>query len=245
VAQTLLQIFPAAADLLALEPEDLAAVLIEVIPGASQGNAGCGIGDLMAQVVSVVPGQGYPHEKQRDVELAIAEALSWLATQGLVVLNPGQPHGRWYVLTRRGAALRTRANVGAYRLGRTLPIELLQPDLADKVHHLYVRGDYDTAIFQAFKEVEVAVRQAGGYTDDDLGVKLMHAAFNPDNGPLTDMEAVESERRAMMFLFSGAIGAAKNPSSHRRVKMNRQTAARLIVFASHLLEIVAVRELFR
>ena len=65
-----------------------------------------------------------------------------------------------------------------------LPSDLLQPALDRKVRHLFLRGDHDTAVFQAFKEVEVAVRKAGGYTDGDLGKDLMTKAFNPDMGRL-------------------------------------------------------------
>jgi hypothetical protein len=42
---------------------------------------------------------------------------------------------------------------------------------------------------------------------------------------------------AVMHLFSGAIGHAKNPMSHRDVAITAQEA-RLIIFASHLLDIV-------
>jgi hypothetical protein len=52
---------------------------------------------------------------------------------------------------------------------------------------------------------------------------------------------VPAEREALMHLFSGAIGYAKNPPSHRDVGINAQEAARLIIFASHLFEIVEQR----
>jgi hypothetical protein len=42
-------------------------------------------------------------------------------------------------------------------------------------------------------------------------------------------------------LFSGAIGHAKNPTSHRHVSLSREEAARLIVFASHLLAVTEER----
>ena len=44
-----------------------------------------------------------------------------------------------------------------------------------------------------------------------------------------------------MHLFAAAIGHAKNPTSHRDVAMTALEAARLIVFASHLFEIVERR----
>ena len=124
-----------------------------------------------------------------------------------------------------------------------LPVELLQPVLAEKVWPQFLRGDHDVAIFQAFKEIEVAVRTAAngkgaGYPDDRVGTTLMRKAFHPDSGPLTDVSLVMSEREAEMHLFSGAIGHGKNPPSHRDVEPAPQEAARLIVFASHLLSIV-------
>jgi hypothetical protein len=52
---------------------------------------------------------------------------------------------------------------------------------------------------------------------------------------------VAAEREAEAALFAGAIGHAKNPTGHREVEMSPPTAVRLIVFASHLLDIVARR----
>jgi protein gp37 len=49
---------------------------------------------------------------------------------------------------------------------------------------MFMRGDYDVAVFQSFKEVEVAVREAARMSNSDIGRKLMQAAFNPDTGPL-------------------------------------------------------------
>jgi uncharacterized protein (TIGR02391 family) len=185
-------------------------------------------------------GGGYPPGAQHDIALALAEALSWLETQGIIVQNPNQP-AKWHRLTRRGQELRTRADLEAFRKGRTLPLDLLHQSLAKKVHHLFLRGDHDTAVFQAFKEVEVAVRRAGNYADSLVGRDLMQKAFHPHTGPLRDDALVVAERESEMFLFSGAIGHAKNPASHRDMNLTRREAARLIVFASHLLDIVEQR----
>jgi hypothetical protein len=245
LTETLHSIFPKSEDLVALEPEDLAGVLLEVVPGVMQ-NGRFAISHLVDPLFPPTIGETYPYGVHRPVELAIAEAVSWLVSQGLLVIDPSQQIGRLYALTRRAATLRNRADVEAYRKGRMLPVELLQPTLAEKVWPQFLRGDHDVAVFQAFKEVEVAVRKAAngknaGYPDDVLGVALMRKAFHPDTGPLTDMSRVAGEREAEMHLFSGAIGHAKNPASHRDVEPSPQEAARLIVFASHLLSIVEQR----
>ncbi len=99
----------------------------------------------------------------------------------------------------------------------------------------FSQGEYETAVFQAFKEVEVLVRYTGGYASTDLGVDLMRKAFNKDNGPLTDMSTPVSEREALAHLFAGAIGSYKNPSSHRHVKIDAEEAVEMIILASHLM----------
>ena len=106
---------------------------------------------------------------------------------------------------------------------------------------LFLRGEYDTAIFQAFKEVEVAVRDAGNYNPTDLGTKLIRGAFNAPNGRLTDTNLPEAEQQALSDLFAGAIGLYKNPHSHRHVSITAEEAVEIIMLASHLLYIVDSR----
>jgi hypothetical protein len=240
----LLEAFPDQADLLSLEPEELAFVLIGEVRRLQQ-SAGFTFSDVEQEFFPPWQGgpqrPGYPQHTNSQVCIALAEALSALETQGLIVRNPNQPSANWYLVTRRGLTLRSSADIDAYRQGRTLPLDLLPQGLTDKVYPLYLRGDHDTAVFQAFKEVEVAVRRAGGYGDGLVGRDLMHKAFHPETGPLRDKALIAPERESEMFLFSGAIGHAKNPPGHRDVGMSRATAARLIVFAAHLLGIVEER----
>ena len=101
-----------------------------------------------------------------------------------------------------------------------------------------MQGDYDAAVFQAFKQVEVAVRKAGNYTELDLRVSLMRDAFHPEDGTLTASGRQQAEKQARSDLFAGAIGSLKNPGSHREVEITAEEAAEIIVFASHLLRIV-------
>lgn len=244
---TLHFLFPDVQILLALAPEELAGVLIELAsppPGRSPEpfSLNTFIGPSFRPNES-----GYPQGMRRQVILAVAEAMSWLISQGLVIEDPEQP-ASWLLLTRRGQTVRTRADVSAFRKGKVLPTELLQPILVEKVWPQFLRGDHDVAVFQAFKEVEVAVRKVAnkkgaGYPNDLVGTKLMRSAFHTDNGPLRDAALVTAEREAEMHLFSGAIGHAKNPASHRDVGLSPEEAARLIVFASHLLSIVEQRSI--
>ncbi len=105
-----------------------------------------------------------------------------------------------------------------------------------------MRGDYDTAVFQAFKEVEVAVRVAGNFDSTHYGVALVREAFKDSTGPLTDSSLPTGEQEALAHLFAGAIGYYKNPRSHRNVVIDDPTeAVEMIMLASHLLKIVDSR----
>src|SRR5215203_5413259 len=95
-----------------------------------------------------------------------------------------------------------------------------RPSIREDVWALYHRGKYDTAVFEAMKAVEVAVREAAALPDGLLGVKLMRAAFAVEGGPLTDIRVDGGERVARMELFAGAIGSYKNPHSHCNVELD-------------------------
>jgi hypothetical protein len=83
--------------------------------------------------------------------------------------------------------------------------------LFDNVYNLFIRGDYDTAVFRAYKEVEVRVREKAGLPSDMVGVTLMRTAFHTDTGKLTDRDAVPAERQATSDLFAGVLGLIQVP----------------------------------
>jgi uncharacterized protein (TIGR02391 family) len=244
MTHTLLTIFPDPKDLLAVEPEDLGGIVLEIAPGVMQNE----MFRIDNFIYPLYPGAqtAYPLGSRREVMNALAEAISWLLRSGLIFEDPEQPVAAWYRLTRRAQALKTRTDVEQFRKGRILPIELLQPALAEKVWPLFLRGDHDVAVVQAFKMVEVAVRKAAnaksaGYPDDLVGTSLMQEAFNVEKGPLMNPSAPAGEKRADMFLFAGAMGSARNPIAHHDRNVPAQDAARLIVFASYLLNILEGR----
>lgn len=84
------------------------------------------------------------------------------------------------------------------------------------------------------------MRDAAGLPNELLGVNLMRKAFSPKDGVLRDPEAEGGEQQATADLFAGAIGAYKNPASHRTVKFDDpMEAAEVIQLADLLLRIVA------
>ena len=119
-----------------------------------------------------------------------------------------------------------------------LPEHELHPVIAQKVWGIFLQGNYDLAVFQAFKQVEVAVRKAGGYEENDRGTDLMRKAFHTDTGNLSDQSRLSAVKQAMSDFFAGAIGLYKNPSSHHEVEFAPEEAAEIIIIASHLLRLV-------
>ena len=225
--------------LLGLEPEELAGIVLEHFN--SQGTtkrALIGCGNFIAPETL----RDYPRDHVDDIRYALVEALLWLENEGLITQDPGQRSKDWCFITRRGRKLKNRTAVAAYRKANLLPKELLHPMMVDKVWPLFSRGAYDTAVFQAFKEVEVAVRDAGEYPEEDCDAELMKKAFDSKTGKLTETSLTEGEKHATSALFAGAMGLYKDPSCHRNVNFTAEKAAEMIIFASHLLKIVDSRQ---
>jgi len=147
-----------------------------------------------------------------------------------------------YHPTKKGVQLKEeqfQRLVGKWTL---VPSLLFHRLIIKKAYAAFRREEFDTAVFHAFKAVEVRVRQLSGLPADLVGISLMRKAFDIDNGPLSDPQAPRAEREALSHLFSGAIGCYKNPHSHRDVELGFNEAFGMILVASHLLQVLDRRE---
>lgn len=202
---------PDATVLLALTPEELGAKMLFLLRRRdSQASGPLSFGSNGMYILnnlqnemwpsSNLNGQPvYPREKQSEIILAMSEAWAWLTAQGLIVPASGtNGFNGWHVLSRRARKMENESDFTNFVIGRLLPKEMLNPQIATQVWSAFMRGEFDVAAFQAMKGVEVAVRTAARLGNDLIGVKLMRAAFAPEAGPLTDMEAEGGERVGRM-----------------------------------------------
>lgn len=180
----------------------------------------------------------YSGEYRKEFCKRLTEAWIWLEREMFLAPKPGEK-GDWVFITRRGTKVLESQDFNTYKQSYLLPSENLDPILTSKVKPAFIRGDYDTAVFHAFKEVEVRVRTKAGYKSHKIGVNLMRDAFKPGSGPLTDKNADPGEQQAISDLFAGSVGKFKNPSSHRDIEYtDPNEVADIIRIANQLLRIV-------
>ncbi len=176
--------------------------------------------------------------------LAVLEALNWLETRELIAQLDIEFNA--YFVTRLGYTVDSKTDLQGLLNARLLPKGFLHYDLCASAWPAFIRGDLDTAVFSAFKAVEIAVRDAGGFAKESVGVDLMRQAFHANTGPLRDANAPVAEREALSHLFAGSAGYFRNPTAHQDVHLtDPHEAMEMIVFASHLLRITEQRKLAR
>lgn len=232
--------------LVAMEPEELAATLLTLIKEAlARGDHPFAhLGNYVNSLTTRDREGQYPFplDRQEEIRVAVTEAWNWLEVNGLLIAAPGMNGQNGFrILGRRAHRIANAIDFAAYRATRMLRKDMLHPRIADRVWSAFLRGEFDVAVFQAMKGVEVYVREACGFGNDLIGTALMQEAFKP-GGPLSDPAAEPGEQVSRMQLFRGAIGSYKNPNSHRDVDMNDPSEAlEIILLATHLLRIVDAR----
>lgn len=176
----------------------------------------------------------------RDVGIAISTAWAWLESNGLICRHPEQGN-EWFIATKRASEVKDHVTLKAIISNQQLPVEFLHSGLLINARPLYLQSRFDTAVFEAFKLLEVTIRSMAKLGDDLVGVQLASKAFHPESGELTDHAVEKGEKVALMNLMVGALGSYKNPTSHRHVNITAEEARDMLMLASHLLKIVDSR----
>lgn len=246
----LFEMLPDAETLLSLPAEQLAGPLLVSLERGDRINPQVIISyDDMAREIDIserkIPNFNYPSTSRQKILFVLMEAWQHLVCEGFVAPRPTKLAGTQnissttlYFVTRKGQKIETPDDFESYRKADLLRKHQLHSIIADKVWSIFAQGSYGTAVLEAFKQVEIAVREAGGYEENDRGTDLMRKAFHVDNGTLTDKTRLPAVKQAMSNLFAGAIGLYKNPSSHHDVEFTPEEAAEVIIIASRLLRIV-------
>lgn len=233
---TLRNLLPESAVVVAMQPSELAGYVLEVLMSSDRSLWNRRNFCMHATREYVEPQMS----GNEAVGVACSCAWAWLEANGLIARHPEQDN-EWYVPTPRGTAFRNHQDLQQYLTNDQLPEVFLHAELVAHVRPLFFQGRLETAVFEAYKTLEVSIRSAASLGNDLVGVPLASRAFNPDSGPLTDLAAERGERVALMNLMTGAMGSYKNSTSHRRIELLVDEARDMIMLASHLLKIVDAR----
>jgi hypothetical protein len=215
------EIFPIRETLLELEPEDVAMLLLQYLKGLTDSGQLIHRYNLLGHDSEI--GHYAGNLRQQTLKV-LSEGWNWLEGEGLIAFAPDDSSLHNYFVTRRGKKLRNSTDFAAFRLGTLLEPKSLDPTLALKVADLFTRGDYDTAIFQAYKVRvrKVCARRGQPIVDETIGINLMSEAFNAKKGHCAISNLSRPKGSRCVTSSFGAIGLFKNPSSHRDVNRNRR-----------------------
>lgn len=163
----------------------------------------------------------------------VADAWAWLQAHALLASDPRDAGPSQRVSELGAELIRDPKAVSKIWAAERLAGEL-HPALGSARSN-FALGDFETAAFAAMKAVEVEVRRVANLPNELLGVNLMRKAFSPKDGVLRDPAAEGGEQQATADLFAGAIGAYKNPASHRTIQFDDPVEASEVIQLADLL----------
>ncbi|QWP78319.1 TIGR02391 family protein [Lysobacter sp. K5869] len=113
----------------------------------------------------------------------------------------------------------------------------LHPEISRACSKLFSDGHYAEAVENSCKVLDMLVKMRSMRMDPS-GTELMQLVFSPKSPILKFNEqqndSERSEQQGMMFLFSGAMLAIRNPRAHGLVQDNPENAVAYISFISML-----------
>lgn len=180
--------------------------------------------------------QAHAHNQEPDADFLlqrVSDAWAWLVAHALVAPHHRNTSSEWYRVTDRGRQVIEAGSAAPLLAEQRLP-EDLHGQLAE-ARSQFRAGKSEIAVFAAMRQVEVRLRELSGAGNDMIGVPLARYALRPDGGPLADDRLEAGERQAISHLFAGALGAFKNPTSHRVVDFDDPAVAADIILLADLL----------
>lgn len=118
----------------------------------------------------------------------------------------------------------------------------IHPKVKKASQELFSDGHYPSAIFEAFKQVEIAVKEKSG-VKSKFGAALMQEVFSANTPILKVNDGVKSsdedEQKGFMMLFMGAQIGIRDPKGHDNIEQkDPKEAMQYIAFASLLCRMV-------
>lgn len=160
---SLAETFPSAEIMLALRPEELGDVILELIHKGISSNPGRFNTSDILYAVNNRNTREWPSALRDQVAKAVGEAAAWLEHARLVMFDPTQPESTfWPTLTRRGEKLRTRDLAAAYRQAAILPTGLAHPEILRQSELAFLCGDNDIAVFADSKRSRLRSERLAG-----------------------------------------------------------------------------------
>jgi uncharacterized protein (TIGR02391 family) len=150
-----------------------------------------------------------------EFKRTILEGMSWGIANGLLFIDFGHPNHGAIAVTRLAQQLHASGKLAAWPPASGLRKEDLHSAIADAAWPSVCAGDYDVAVFKAFRALEEVVVKNVPECQGKSGMDVFSQAFNKEKGPLSDQSADVGEREAWRSLFAGAYGAFRNPPAHR------------------------------
>ncbi len=118
----------------------------------------------------------------------------------------------------------------------------IHPKVKKASQELFLNGHYPSAIFDAFKQVEIAVKEKSGIKGK-FGAALMQEVFSANTPILKVNDGVKDsdgdEQKGFMMLFTGAQIGIRDPKGHDNIEQkDPKVAMQYIAFASLLCRMV-------
>jgi uncharacterized protein (TIGR02391 family) len=214
MARRLLQIAGSIEGLLKMTDQELAWAMLEDMQarGPIDGMATRNLaGGLLPVGTMNVPGAP---ALAAQLNKAGPRAFKFLEQWGLAEPANGTNGVNGYVvLTEKGKTTTDRVDFERIVLRQSLTEAMLHPALRGRIHGYYADDDLGTAVFEAFKLVEIELRSAAKLAPKDIGKELVGRAF-AERRPLVKPTDDKADREALIGLFGGALHRFKNRGSH-------------------------------
>jgi hypothetical protein len=183
---------------IAMNPEDLALAVLRSLNASDENYARRGqrapfsFTNYCNQQAAL-----YASTPQDQCARAIGTAFQHLVNIGMLIPNPhGNPFG-WFMLTDRAKAIKSTLDYEHYRHASRYPRGAIHPAIEQNTYSEFMKGDYDTAVFKAFKTVEdgpLTVTVRGGITElmgvrpFEIHIERKRVRGEPPPAPITWVE---------------------------------------------------------